>query len=771
MKKIAIRELAYFVYQTGDLTSELGFNSSALEGTNIHNLRQAEYSNEAIKEYYVNKVITYNEEEINLIGYVDGLLEREKKLVLEEIKTTSKEIYKEDFEVHQEHLAQLKIYGYLLLLDTDFSEAELNLLYIERTTLKRRNYHYRIEKKELEQFFFTTLDSYLSFFNKQLERQINRLVTTKNTDFPFENSRTGQLEMATEITNNFTNNGIMYFLAPTGIGKTMSSIFGAIKAMNKIDDKLFYLTAKSSGKNSALNALKILLDKGLKIKALVLTAKRKICLLNAKTCKEDECPYAKDFFTKLRTATEDILENNDLITEKTILDYSFKYEICSFEYSLNISTNVDVIICDYNYVFDPKVKLIRFFEEGNYRPLLLADEAHNLLSRSLDMYSTKISIYNLLNLKKICQEFSPSIARDLLKLINYIHKKYDNLVVNDYYFSQTNDLEIENYIYLITDKIQSYLENNENIKEKDALLEEYFLLKDYLRISRLFGDSHIFLIKLINNNLEINLSCLDASYYLNEIVLRHSKGIGYFSATLYPLEYYKDLLSAGQGDYLKLESPFNPENFKIIISPISTRYKDRMYSLYYLVETIKRTISVKKGKYIVFFPSYEYLNLCSSYLEIDDYKLIKQQPGLTEFEQNTLLDSFKSEENILGLFVLGGSFSEGIDFIGDLLHGVLVVGVGFPQINLENELLKDFFETKYAAGLNYAYTYPGFNKVVQAAGRVIRTETDRGILILLDDRYLNKNYTKLFPSHWKNISAISNLDLLENKLQDFWRNK
>lgn len=771
MKKIAIRELAYFVYQEGDLTSEQSFNSTAIEGTNLHTLRQSEYGSESKSEYYVNKILEYNGEQINLIGYVDGILEYKKYLELEEIKTTSKEIYHEKFTPKKEHLAQLKIYGYLLLLDSSFDEVKLNLLYIERSNLKRRNYEYTLQLEELKKFFFDTLDIYLAFFNKQLERQINRLITTKNIKFPFENSRKGQIEMSSEIVNNFKENGIMYFLAPTGIGKTMSSIFGAVKSMTAIDDKLFYLTAKSSGKNSAINAIKILIENGLKIKALVLTAKRKICMLNSKTCKEDECPYTIDFFTKLKDATNDIIDNNDIITEKTILDYSFKYEICSFEYSLNISTNVDVIICDYNYVFDPKVKLIRFFEEGNYKPLILVDEAHNLLSRSLDMYSTKISIYNLLELKKICQEIYPSVARDLLKLINYIHKTYDGLIVNGFYYTMNNDLEIENYIYLISDKIQTYLEENENIKEKDSLLEGFFLLKDYLRISRLYGDSHIFLIKLINNNLEINLSCLDASNYLNEIVNKHSKGIAYFSATLYPISYYKDLLSAGLGNYLELESPFNPDNFKIIVSPISTRYKDRMYSLSYLVNTIKATISAKKGRYIVFFPSYEYLNLCSSYLEVDDYEIIKQEPGLSEYEQRELLDKFKSDDNILGMFVLGGIFAEGIDFIGDLLHGVLIVGVGFPQINLENELLKDFFDTKYNLGMLYAYTYPGFNKVIQAAGRVIRTETDRGILVLLDDRYLSKTYKNLFPSHWKNIKTITNIENLEIELKNFWKEK
>ena len=771
MRNIAIRELAYFVYESGNLTNELSFNNSHIEGKNIHSLRQAEYKDGAIKEYYINKRISYKENEYNLVGFVDGVLRDDTSLILEEIKTTSKEIYSEKFEPAPEHLAQLKIYGYLMLLDRELESAILNLLYIERSTLTRRNYKYELSKKELENFFFTTLDIYLSFFNEYIERAINRLITTKSLNFPYDKIRDGQDQMIEAIKETFTNNDIIYTLAPTGIGKTMSSLYSGLKAMQEIDDKLFYLTAKNSGKESAIKAMKLLIKKGLKAKALVLTAKKKICLLKAKACNPDECPFAKNFFTKLKEATRDVLKNNDVITEDIILDYSFKYEICSFEFSLNISTNVDVIICDYNYVFDPKAKLIRFFEEGTFRPYLLIDEAHNLLARSMDMYSASFSIFDLLKLKKLVADFTNNPSKDLLYLINYIHKKYDSLILNDYYYDSFTDIEIENYLFIICDKIQFYLENTENVPNKEAILEGYFLLKDYLRISRLAADNHIFLIKLINNNLYISLKCMDASFYLSDIIKNHTKGAAFFSATLYPINYYKNLLTMGEGNYLELESPFDSNRFKVIASPLTTRYNERLRTLPDLVGKIKAAINPKKGKYIVFFPSYEYLNMCSDFLELDDYEIIKQTQGLTEFEQRDLINRFKGEGNILGLFVLGGIFSEGIDLIGDLLHGVIVVGVGFLQINVENELLKTFYQEKYQKGLEYAYVYPGFNKVIQAAGRVIRTETDKGFLLLLDDRYRYKSYQELFPKHWKNLSYLKTDAEIEEKLAEFWLEK
>ncbi len=426
MRSIAIRELAYFVYESGNLTNELSFNNSHIEGKNIHSLRQSEYTDGAVKEYYLNKTIKYQDEDYNFIGFIDGVLRNDTKIILEEIKTTSKEIYNQKFEPLESHLAQLKIYGYLMLLDKSIDTIELNLLYIERSTLTRRNYKYELTKKELEVFFYRTLDIYLSYFNEYLERAINRLVTTKSIDFPYDKIRDGQALMMKAARETFNNNDIIYALAPTGIGKTMSSLFSGLKAMTEIDDKLFYLTAKNSGKASAIKAMKLLIKKGLKAKAIILTAKKKICLLKSKTCNPDECPFAKNFFNKIKEATRDILKNNDVITEDILLDYSFKYEICSFEYSLNISTNVDVIICDYNYVFDPKAKLIRFFEEGPYRPYLLVDEAHNLLARSLDMYSASFSIFDLLKLKRLTEDFPNKPGKDLLYLINYIHKKYDS---------------------------------------------------------------------------------------------------------------------------------------------------------------------------------------------------------------------------------------------------------------------------------------------------------------------------------------------------------
>lgn len=772
MKKIAIRELAFFVYQSGALTNETSLNKDAQDGTHIHQLRQSEYQKDQIKEYYINKIIEYNGESICFNGYIDGLLDKKNSLILEEIKTTSHDLFGEDFNYKEEHLAQVKLYAYFMFLETDFSEVKLNLLYINRKNYLRRNFEFVLTKEEIFEFFYNTLNVYLSFVNTTIERQKNRIITTKYIDFPFENPRDGQLKMSSEITKHFTDKEMLYCLAPTGIGKTMSSIYGAIKAMTDLSDKLFYLTAKSSGKMSAIRAVNLLISKGLKIKALELSSKQKMCNKGCKICHTDECEFAKHFFDNLLEATTKIIEENDIITSDIVFEYAEKYQICAFEFSLNISTNVDIIICDYNYVFDPKVRLIRFFEDTKYLPYILVDESHNLVSRSLDMYSTSLSTFNITILKKTLSQFDNTTSTSLLlKLINYIRRKYETKVnYNEYFYQNENDLEIVDYITLICDEISYLLENYDDIKEKDLLLENYFILKDYLRISELYSSSHRFVVKNVNNNIYISLICLNASEFLFDMYQKHTKGITYFSATLNPIEYYKEMLSMNNGDFIEFKSPFDSSKFEVVVTPISTKYNDRYQTLNSLIEIVNETINVKKGKYIVFFPSYEYLNLFLSYFKNDDYNLIIQNQ-IQKLSTNEVFKEFSKDQNTLGLFVLGGSFSEGIDLYGDLLHGVIVVGVGLPQINFETNLSKEYFNSLQLNGFDYAYTYPGFTKVIQAAGRVIRTEEDKGILLLVDNRYLYKNYRNMFPSHWQNIKMIKNLDDISKNLDEFWSNK
>lgn len=769
MIKIAVRELAYYVYQSGNLTNSNSFNQKAVDGKYLHQIRQSEYDGENEKEYYVSKEIEYKNKQYEIHGFIDGLLESKKRLVLEEIKTTDNYVYDENFKEKPEHLAQLKIYGYLMLIDSEFKEANLQLLYIERKKYNRRTFKYNYSYEELKDFFFATLDKYIKYLELVNSIEFDRINSLKNLNFPFNNLRTGQSEMLNFLADNLVTSKFNFILAPTGIGKTMASLYSSLNKTKELNAKLFYLTAKTSGKEIAKNSLKLLQKEGYLGKVLILTAKRKICFKNTNYCDADNCEFAKNFFDKLKAATFDILEKENIIDDNTINKYASLYQICPFEFSLHLSLFMGVIICDYNYVFDPKVKLVRFFEENNYKNLILVDEAHNLVSRSQNMYSSELSIISLLTLKKYLIK-EEHISKKITKIINYLHKTYDLLLNKDnYYLQKDNDLELEGYLLDICQDIEILLENEHELTNREQVVEKYLDLRDYLRISNLYSSSHIFLIKNIDNNLIIYLNCLDASYFLSQIIKESTKGVTYFSATLYPIDYYKSLLiNNNEYEYLALESPFKQDNLGLFISPVSTRYKDREMTINYIYDLVNKVIYTKPGKYIIFFPSYQYLNLFLTNLDLKDYKIVIQTEGMTENNQREILEKFNSEDNLLGLFVLGGVFSEGIDFIGDKLHGVIVVGVGFPQVNLENEILKDYFNNNQMNGFDYAYTYPGFNKVVQAAGRVIRTDTDKGIVLLIDDRYLTQRYLSIFPKHWSHYEVIRSSKYLEDKLDRFW---
>lgn len=769
MIKIAVRELAYYVYQSGNLTNSNSFNQKAVDGKYLHQIRQSEYDGENEKEYYVSKEIEYKNKQYEIHGFIDGLLESKKRLVLEEIKTTDNYVYDENFKEKPEHLAQLKIYGYLMLIDSEFKEANLQLLYIERKKYNRRTFKYNYSYEELKDFFFATLDKYIKYLELVNSIEFDRINSLKNLNFPFNNLRTGQSEMLNFLADNLVTSKFNFILAPTGIGKTMASLYSSLNKTKELNAKLFYLTAKTSGKEIAKNSLKLLQKEGYLGKVLILTAKRKICFKNTNYCDADNCEFAKNFFDKLKAATFNILEKESIIDDNIINKYASLYQICPFEFSLHLSLFMGVIICDYNYVFDPKVKLVRFFEENNYKNLILVDEAHNLVSRSQNMYSSELSIISLLTLKKYLLK-EEHISKKITKTINYLHKTYDLLLNKDnYYLQKDNDLELEGYLLDICQDIEILLENEHELTNREQVVEKYLDLRDYLRISNLYSSSHIFLIKNIDNNLIIYLNCLDASYFLSQIIKESTKGIAYFSATLYPISYYQKMLVGKEEiKYLELESPFDKNNLGLYISPISTRYQDRSITIPYIRELVNITINNRFGKYIIFFPSYIYLKMFLENFNNDNYNIIIQKEGLTEREQYIILDEFNKEQNVLGLFVLGGVFSEGIDFIGDKLHGVIIVGVGFPQINLENEILKDYFNKLELSGFDYAYTYLGFNKVIQAAGRVIRTEKDKGIVLLIDDRYLYKKYIALFPKHWDKVKLVRSPYELDENLTEFW---
>ncbi len=767
---IAIKELAYYSCGSGDLTLEFFSNRDENEGKRAHEYLQSQYNDKSKKEVYIKSNVTIEGEEYTLHGFIDGVLNIKNKIIIEEIKSTTTDLDTINLDYHKEHLAQAKIYAYLYGINNNMDNVNIRLTYIDIVSYETKSFDMNLGIDELEEFTFNALEEYIKFLNLINESNQKRNKSIKDIEFPFENKRLGQRDLMKAVYECFKNKDILYAIAPTGIGKTMATLFSGLKALED-NDKLFYLTAKGSGKNAPIDALKILEGKGLEIKAIDIIAKRKICNRKTPNCNPDDCPFAKGYFDRLKDATMDIFSKYNIYDEYILTKISNKHQICAFEFSLYLSYFCDVVIADYNYVFDPHAHLIRYFEDDTYKPKVLVDEAHNLISRSKEMYSSIISSNDIRALRRNTNGITPSIRKECNKAIELIEEYRDKVTDKAIYISELPDSSLHSALNSLLNKCDELLEENKNNKtiDKDKILDSYFKILDFTRIFDYFGDTHRLIASITDDNIEIRYFCMDASKLLLDTIQTSIYGIVFFSATLYPIEYHANLLTMSNGKYIELLSPFNPKNLDIIINnKISTKYNNRKNTIDDIIEAIESLTKAKPGNYIVFFPSYQYLNMVADNINDNDYELIVQTNSMTDIERNEIIDKFKNTTNTkVGMFVMGGAFSEGIDFIGDALSGVIVVGVGLPLVCDENNLLKDYFTSIYEKGFEYAYTYPGITKVIQAVGRVIRDENDRGIAVLMDERFGYKTYFSLYPPHWQNIHLVKNSFELKKEIERF----
>ena len=770
MKSIGVRELAYFICQSGSLTNEFFSNADLIRGQKAHDYLQNKYNEKSIKEFYIKQEIKFKNNDYILHGFIDGLLNINNQIIIEEIKSTTLELDDIDIDYHKEHLAQAKIYGYLYGMQNDLEYVNIRLTYVSVINYETKSFDNTFSVSELEEFFFNVLEEYLDFLYLLDDAKIKKESTIRDLKFPFEKMREGQKDLMKACFQAAKNGDILYAIAPTGIGKTMATMFSTLKALGH-NEKLFYLTAKGSGKNAPIDAVKILAKKGLKIKTIDITAKQKICNLGEKSCNPENCPFAKGYFDRLKVATMDIIKNHDIYDRKTLIDISNKHKICAFEFSLYLSNYCDIIIADYNYLFDPAVRLT-CYDDDTYKLKVLVDEAHNLISRSKEMYSASIGEADIKRLRRILTGFKPSIRRDANKVLEILDTYREKIVENSIYCDTLFNIDLNSALRKLINSCDELFDKNKNekINNKDEALDAYFKIIGFLTAAEIYGPSHRHLAKIEEDNVIVNYYCLDASSYILDIIHSYTSSIVFFSATLYPISYHINLLTKGEGKYLELKSPFNTDNLDIIINnSISTKYKDREASIDEIVEIIETVVNNHRGNYIVFFPSYQYLNMVIDCLEIDNYELVIQESSFNDEKKEEIINKFKNENNKLGLFVMGGAFSEGIDLIGDELSGVIIVGVGLPMICDENNILKEYFDNLYNEGFDYAYTYPGMTKVIQAVGRVIRSEEDRGIAILIDTRFLYSKYLDLMPPHWERKKQINNIYLLKQELNNFFK--
>lgn len=774
--KVSVRNLVEFLLRAGDIDSSFFRVNRAVEGTRIHKKIQKAQKEDYRSEVTLKHSIEYQEFILVIEGRADGIIEGSDGVTIDEIKSTMSPLDIIDENYSEAHWAQAKCYAYIYALQNKIENLNVRLTYchLETEEIKYLNKSFSIE--QLKDFFEQLIQSYYSWAKLIYYWQLERDKSIKELKFPFEKYRKGQRELAVAVYKTITSNKNIFVKAPTGTGKTISTIFPSIKALGEgHTSKIFYLTAKTITRSVAEEAFSIMRSKGLKFKAVTLTAKEKICIKDKSSCNPLDCEVAKGHFDRINDAIMDILTQEEELKRETIERYADKHRVCPFEFSLDLTLWADAVICDYNYVFDPRVYLKRFFtEKGDYT--FLIDEAHSLVDRAREMYSAEIYKKPVLKMKKEMKEISPEISKSLNRLNTYLLNMKKLCNEKGFYVSREGDKEIYSILRKFVSECEVYFAKNGNIKMGDELLELYFNALIFIKICELYDERYVTYVENKEKDVKLKLFCLDPSYLLSEALKKGKSGI-FFSATLIPLKYYKGILGGSSEDYImSIESPFSLENRKLLVADyISTRYVNRERSYKDIVDSIRNLTKCKCGNYMVFFPSYQYMNTVFELFrsEYPDVKVHIQSSSMTEEEREDFLALFAPQPDVttIGFCVMGGIFSEGIDLKSDRLIGTVIVGVGLPQVCLERDIIRDYFNERNNEGFEYAYMFPGMNKVMQAAGRVIRSEIDRGIILLIDERFSNRRYLNLFPKDWFPYSRVVKADDILRYASEFWNNE
>ena len=776
--KISVRSLVEFVMQQGDLDLRMMSSNRAVEGTRIHKKIQSQGGEEYTSE--VSLSYTYQSENLllQISGRADGIIKNLDRTIVDEIKSTTISLENLHENYNMLHWAQAKGYAYVYAKENNLNEIDVQLTYCNVESREIKRFIKTFDINTLEKDFFYLIYEYIKWAKYINEWVTERNESIKKMKFPFDNFRKGQRELSVSVYTTLKEEKKLFIKAPTGIGKTMGTIFPSIKYLGENGiDRIFYLTAKTIGRSVAEGAINKLRNQKLRLKSITLTAKDKICPNIEANCNPEECKYARGYYDKLKIVIADIFGNEDEFTKEKITEYALKYEICPFEFSLDLSLWCDCIICDYNYVFDPRVYLRRFFIDAKEDYTFLIDEAHNLVDRSREMFSASINKQPALELKRKTKEDYPTLSRTLNKInslmISYKKKAEESGGV---FIQLEEPLDLYLVMYRFKEEMDEIIAQNVKVDYIDELMEYYFKVLGIIRTYDMYDENYVTYYEIMNSDLKVKLFCLDPSMLLKQ-QMKKSKSNIIFSATLNPLEYFMKILGGDESDYrLCLESPFKKENLCLMINnSIATTYKERENTISELISCIKNAILSRRGNYMIFFPSYKYMMDVLEILECDliknkDVKLLIQSPVMTEEEREEFLQEFKEgiDYSVFGFVVMGGIFGEGIDLVGDKLTGAIVVGVGLPQICFERELIKEFFDKKGLSGFNYSYMYPGINRVMQAVGRVIRTDNDKGIVLLIDKRFLYRDYLNIFPNEWSNFKKISNDREAQSNIYEFW---
>ncbi|MCA0756182.1 ATP-dependent DNA helicase [Paenibacillus sp. N4] len=760
--EISVRHLVEYVFLSGSIDVRLNAIDTMHEGTKTHQRVQRSYGADDRKEVYVKADIRSDDLLFAVDGRCDGLLSTEPFPTVDEIKSTGGDLDAIEGDGREVHWAQAIFYAYMYAREQELPAMRVQLTYVQTETEEERRFVRELGFDELERFVHEVTARYAPYARLKLEHAQARDESIRELGFPFEAYRPGQRKLAGAVYKSVEEGVRLFAKAPTGIGKTVSTTFPAIKAMGAgMLQRIYYLTARTTTRAAAEEALLLMQSKGLRLHAVTLTAKEKICFSEEVRCEKEHCPFADGYYDRINGAVMDLLGNETIMTRVVIEAYARKHQVCPFEFSLDVAYAADAVICDYNYIFDPRISFKRQYAEQKKKTALLVDEAHNLVDRARDMFSAELAKSPFLALQRELKGEHEGCRRAAKEVNDYfiaLRKRSDGA-------SHLAERELPMELVALTEAfVQAAEQALASGSGGSLLLDAYFAAQNFVRTAKLFDERYVSFTELSKNDVRVKLFCLDPSDLLRQAGKGYRSHV-YFSATLSPITYYMDMLGAGEDDYtLTVPSPFSREQLDVVIQPLSTRYRDRDESKLPIAKRILSLTAERPGNYFVFFPSYAYMNaVYETFMELleglepegdgakEKVDVLLQTPDMAEEERDRFLAAFQAGtgRTLVGFAVMGGVFSEGVDLAGDRLIGVIVVGVGLPQIGVERDMLKDYFNGQGKSGYDYAYVYPGMNKVLQAGGRLIRSENDRGTLVLIDDRYLQPHYRRLLPEEWK----------------------
>lgn len=779
--RISVRNLVEFILRSGDLDNSRGSSGdkeAMLKGGRLHRKIQRSMKGNYQAEVSLKRESEYEDVIIQVEGRADGIFTEDGEFWIDEIKGTYGNLQAMEVPVPV-HRAQAMCYGWIYGEKEGLSQIGIQMTYSHLDTEDTRRFREIFSMEELKNWYQKLLDDYHKWISCSLSWKKERNASMKDLQFPFP-YREGQREIVSGVYHTVSSKKTLFVQAPTGVGKTMSAIFPSVRAIGEgKGETLFYLTAKTITGTVAWEAFHTLRENGLKFKVTAITAKEKLCFLDSPECTPEKCPYAKGHFDRVNDAVYELWTTEEVYSREVIHAHAEKWQVCPFEMCLDLSVWVDGVICDYNYAFDPNVHLKRFFGEnisGDY--IFLIDEAHNLVERGREMYSAEISRQTLFTLRKKIRKHFPKLARALDKASRQMLELEEDLKASQNPYQVLSNPGVLPVTFLtISGELEEILEEK-NLEEelRKEILEFYFVVRDFLNVSELVDENYVVYTECFGeNDFRLRLFCVNPAANLSEY-LKKGRSAVFFSATLFPMLYYRELLTTETDAYgIYVQSPFSAKNRRILIgSDVSSRYTRRNHTEYRkIAEYISRCVWQRQGNYMVFFPSYRLMEdvyqVYEEEFSVDWVRCIRQNSDMTEREREEFLEEFQSREGTLvGFCVLGGIFSEGVDLTGESLIGAIIVGTGLPQIGSEREILKEYYDRKKQSGFDYAYRYPGMNKVLQAAGRVIRTKEDRGVILLLDDRFLGRDYGEIFPREWKDRSSCR-LNTVEEAVSRFWR--